>query len=139
MKKKKLEIDYSYDFELLGLSSVAKGFKLAWEINSLLHSQLKKVDDLVIDQGNEVACSYSCFQQETSYNVLRLFRNKPNESDQTRHFLVPEHPHFDFIVMIQGDELDSKRLHKELKTIPSIELVAFIPLATCKQKDNFIF
>ena len=139
MKKKKLEIDYSYDFELLGLASVAKGFKLAWQINSLLHVQLKKIDDLVIDQGNEVVCSYTCFQQETPYNVLRLFRNKPNESDQTRHFLVPEHPHFDFIVMIQGDELDSKRLQKELKAIASIELVAFIPLDTCKQKDTFIF
>ena len=139
MKKKKLEIDYSYDFELLGLSTVAKGFKLAWEINNFLNSKLIKVDDLVVDEGNGMASSYSCYQQATPYNVLRLFRNKPNESDQSKNFLVPEHPHFDFILMIQGQELDSKRLQKELKAIASIELVAFIPLDSFKTKNNFIF
>jgi hypothetical protein len=139
MKKKKLEIDYSYDFELLGLASVAKGYKLAWEINHLLAFHLKKSEDLVVDAGNGSSASFLHYVQETSHNVLRLFKNKSAESDQTKCFLVPEHPHFDYILMIQGDEHDSKRLQKEFKAIPSIELVAFIPLDSLKSKDNFIF
>jgi hypothetical protein len=71
--------------------------------------------------------------------VLRVFKNRSNESDQTKHFLAPEHNHFDYIIMIQGQELNSKRLQKELKAIPSIELVAFIPLDSLKSKDHFIF
>jgi hypothetical protein len=138
MKKKKLEIDYSYDFELLGISTVAKGFRLAWEFNGLLNCHLKKADDLTIIEG-EVTNSYSYFVDEKASNILRLFKNKSNESDQIKYFLVPEHSHFDFIIMVQGEELDSKRLQKELKAIPSIELVAFIPLDSLKSKDHFIF
>ncbi len=138
MKKKKLEIDYSYDFKLLGIATVAKGYRLAWELNSFLNCHLKKADDLLVG-GGELTTSYSYFVDETSFNVLRLFKNRSNESDQIKYFLVPEHSHFDFIMMIQGEGLDSKRLQKELKTIPSIELVAFIPLDSLKSKDHFIF
>jgi hypothetical protein len=115
MKKRKLEIDYSYDFELLGFTSASKGYKLAWEINALLNTQLRKINDLAIDFGNGTICYFACHAHETAYNLLRVFRNKPTELDKSRFFLVPEHPHFDFIVMIQGEELDSKRLQKELK------------------------
>jgi hypothetical protein len=42
MKKSKLLIDYEFDFELLGLSASAKGYKLAWELNQVLGIQLVK-------------------------------------------------------------------------------------------------
>jgi hypothetical protein len=43
-------------------------------------------------------------------------------------------------MMVQsGDETKSNRLQELLRTIPSVELVAFIPLAALKSKDNFIF
>jgi len=41
--------------------------------------------------------------------------------------------------MIQGEELQSNRLREVLRNIPSIELVAFIPLDTLKSKETFIF
>lgn len=138
MKKKKLEMDYSYDFELLGITTVAKGYRVAWEINKYLNLHLKKESDLVVKEG-ELTNSYSYFVHEAVFNVLRVFKNRSNESDQTKHFLAPEHNHFDYIIMIQGQELNSKRLQKELKAIPSIELVAFIPLDSLKSKDHFIF
>jgi hypothetical protein len=138
MKKKKLEMDYSYDFELLGITTVDKGYRVAWEINKYLNLHLKKESDLVVKEG-ELANSYSYFVHQAVFNVLRVFKNRSNESDQTKHFLAPEHNHFDYIIMIQGQELNSKRLQKELKAIPSIELVAFIPLDSLKSKDHFIF
>lgn len=138
MKKKKLDILYSYDFELLGVTTVVKGYRLAWELNNHLSMNLKKQNDLMITEG-EQTLSYSYFLDEAAFNVVRIFKNKSNESDQNRHFIVPEHNHFDFIIMIQGEAHVSKRLHKELKTIASIELVAFIPLESLKSKDHFIF
>ncbi len=138
MKKKKLEMDYSYDFELMGITTVAKGYRVAWEMNKYLNLQLKKESDLVVKEG-ELTNSYSYFVHQAVFNVLRVFKNRSNESDQVKHFLAPEHTHFDYLIMIQGQELDSKRLQKELKAIPSIELVAFIPLDSLKSKDHFIF
>ena len=71
---------------------------------------------------------------------LKLFRNKPNEQELSKNILVPEYPHFDFILMTQSDDTGkSNRLHEVLRTIPSVELVAFIPLTALKSKDHFIF
>ncbi|MEJ0029285.1 MAG: hypothetical protein WDO15_02435 [Bacteroidota bacterium] len=35
-EKRRLEVDFAYDFELMGLTSSARGYKLAWEINHVL-------------------------------------------------------------------------------------------------------
>ena len=45
MKKNKLVIEYDFDFELLGILSSARGYKLAWEINQALGIQLVKQQD----------------------------------------------------------------------------------------------
>ena len=138
MKRNRLEIEYSYDFELLGLTTSAKSYKLAWELNRKLHIRLVRKADLVI-QLRSFQLTYSVHAHESQVNTLRLFRNKSNEMEQSKHLLVPEYPHGDFILMIQGEELQSNRLREELRNIPSIELVAFIPLDTLKSKENFIF
>ena len=66
MKKKRLEIDYYYDFELLGVISAAKGYKLAWEINRILSIRLVKQPDLILTSKNQMAVSYSYFSHETN-------------------------------------------------------------------------
>jgi hypothetical protein len=138
MKKNRLEIEYSYDFELLGLTTSVKSYKLAWELNRSLNIRLVKKADLVIQTRlNQI--TYSFHAHESAVNTLRLFKNRPNETAQSKSLLVPEYPHGDFILMIQGEEHQSKRFQEELKNIPSIELVAFIPLDALKSKDNFIF
>ena len=138
MKRNRLEIEYSYDFELLGLTTSAKSYKLAWELNRRLHIRLVRKADLVI-HIRSLQLSYSVHADESPVNTVRLFRNKSNETEQSKHLLVPEYPHSDFILMIQGEELQSNRLREVLRNIPSIELVAFIPLDTLKSKETFIF
>lgn len=139
MKKKRLEIEYSYDFDLIGVISSAKGYKLAWDINNQLSARLVKQPDLIVQFKNNAEASFSYFSYENEVNKLKLFRNKPNDSE-VRSFLLPEFPHFDYIILIQGEEHgNSNRLQELLRNIASIELVAFIPLDALKSKDNFIF
>jgi hypothetical protein len=139
MKKNKLEIEYSYDFDLLGLTTSAKAYKLAWELNQSLHIRLLKKPDLIILTKSKEEAAYSLHVHETVLNTLRLFKNRPNEANLSKYLLVPEYPHVDFIIMIQGEEHASNRLQEELRAISSIEWVAFIPLGALKSKDNFIF
>jgi len=139
MKKKRLEIEYTYDFDLIGVISSAKGYKLAWDINNLLSVRLVKQQDLIVQFKNNSEASFSYFSYENEVNKLKLFRNKPNEAEG-RSLLIPEYPHLDYIVLIKGeDHGGSNRLQELLRNIPSVELVAFIPLAALKSKDNFIF
>lgn len=140
MKKKRLEIEYSFDFELLGIISSSKGYKLAWDINATLASRLIKQKDLQIQLKSNTTASYPYYSFENEVNTLKLFRNKPNEPELVKNLLVPEFPHFDYIILTRGEEhFNSNRLQELLRNNPSIELVAFIPLDALKSKANFIF
>lgn len=139
MKKSRLEIEYNYDFELLGLSSSARSYKLAWDINRALNVNLIKKEDLKMST-RDGEYFFAFYSHQSAVNTVNLFRNRSNESDTKSIFLVPEHPHLDYIVYSRGnDDVKGSRLQELLREIPSIELVAFIPLAALKSKDNFIF
>jgi hypothetical protein len=140
MKKKRLDIEYTFDFELYGIISTVKAYKLAWELNSVLGSNLVKSEDYEVIHKNKSITNYLHYEQAGEINSLKLFRNKANEESGAKDFLVPEHPHFDFILLAHGEAFaDSNRLQELLRNIPSIELVAFIPLAALKTKEYFIF
>ncbi|MBL7856945.1 MAG: IPExxxVDY family protein [Cyclobacteriaceae bacterium] len=140
MKKSKLEIEYSFDFELLGIISTAKGYKLAWEINQRLMINLVKQPDLVVGFKKNAEKSFSFYAHETVLNRLKLFKNKPSENEPGKYFLIPEFPHFDFIILAAMEEQFShERLLEMIKSIPSVQLVAAIPLEGLRSKSNFIF
>lgn len=140
MKKATLKVDYTYDFGLLGISSVVRPYKLAWWLNKELNVRLVRIDDHQVDNKLEESCAYTHYLHQTLLTTIRLFKNKPNQPESSKWALVPEYPSFDFIVMFKSDDLDlGSRLQSTLRNIVSIELVAFLPLAALKSKDNFIF
>jgi hypothetical protein len=106
----------------------------------MLGSKLVKSEDHEVINKNKAVNNYLHYAQIGEVNSLRLFKNKPIEESSAKDFLVAEHPHFDFILLTHGEAFtDSNRLQQLLRNIPSIELVAFIPLAALKTKEYFIF
>ncbi|HEY8934137.1 MAG TPA: IPExxxVDY family protein [Cyclobacteriaceae bacterium] len=140
MKKSKLIIDYEFDFELIGVTSIAKGYKLAWEINQLLGTHLVKQPDLVVGFKNDVEKRFDFFSHETQLNRLKLFKNRPGDTNPGKYFLIPEFPHFDFIILAQMDTYKKEHdLLALIKGIPGIQLASYIPLEGLKSKSNFVF
>jgi hypothetical protein len=140
MKKSKLIIDYEFNFDLLGLASTAKGYKLAWDINQVLHIDLIKQPDLVVGFKNNEEKGFSFYAYETQLNRLKLFKNKAFDNDGGKYFLIPEFPHFDFIILAaMEDRYAHQQLLNLIKSIPSVQFVATIPLEGLKSKSNFIF
>jgi hypothetical protein len=140
MKKTKLIIDYEFDFELLGLISSAKGYKLAWEINRVLGIQLIKQPDLVVGFKNKEEKGFSYYTHETQINRLKLFKNRPTDQEGGKYFLIPEFPHYDFIILANmKEQYPHQQLIHSLKSIDAIQLAALIPLDGLKSKSNFIF
>ncbi|MBL7864341.1 MAG: IPExxxVDY family protein [Cyclobacteriaceae bacterium] len=139
IRKNKLEIEYSFDFELLGIRTSLKGYKLAWHLNKILDTRLVKQKDLVIDL-KKGSSSYDHYSFATTMNALHLFRNRPSDAENALPVLVPEFPHYDYILMSQGEEnLTGNRLQEYLRQVPSVEWAALIPLSALKSKENFIF
>ena len=140
MKKSKLIIDYEFDFELLGLISAAKGYKLAWDLNQLLHINLIRQPDLIVGFKNNIEKNFSYYAYETQLNCLKLFRNKPLEGELGKYFLIPEFPHFDFILLAQNEEFTFQpAMIEQIKTIQSVQLASIIPVEHLKSKSNFVF
>lgn len=140
MKKSKLVIEYDFDFEVFGIISSSKGYKLAWEINKRLGVHLIKQPDLAVGFKNKVDRGFPHYSYETQLNRLKLFRNRPVEGQRGKYFLVPEHPHFDFIVLSHMTEMRTHHTVPDvLKQIPSVELVAPIAMDALKSKTNFVF
>lgn len=140
MKKSKLVIDYEFDFELVGLISSAKGYKLAWELNQALGIHLVKQPDLVVGFKNNEEKSFSFYDYQTQFNRLKMFKNRPADGDAGKYYLIPEFPHYDFIILTDMEEQQShQQLIHSIKSITSIQLAAPIPLEGLKSKSNFIF
>jgi hypothetical protein len=139
MKKTKLLIDYEFDFGLWGITTAARGYKLAWEINQHLGIRLVKQPDLVVGFRNNDEKWFSFYAYETPLNRLKLFKNRPSEAEPGKYFLIPEFPHYDFIILAAMEEHHTLSLVDLIRTIPSVEFVASIPLNGLKSKSNFIF
>jgi hypothetical protein len=140
MKKSKLIIEYDFDFELLGLISSAKGYKLAWEINRALGVHLVKQSDLVVGFRNNEEKSFSHYAHQTQLNRLKVFKNKPVGHEAGKYFLIPEFPHYDFIILTDMEEqYQDQHLMQSIRSIADIQLVSLIPLDGLKSKSNFIF
>jgi hypothetical protein len=140
MKRSKLVIDYEYDFELLGLTTFLKGYRLAWELNQALRINLVKQPDLAVGFRKNEEKSFSFYAFQGTHNRLKLFKNKASENEPGKYFLIPEFPHYDFIILAAMEEQYSKQQLVDLvKSVPDVQLVAGIPLEGLKSKSNFIF
>lgn len=140
MKKSKLIVEYDYNFELAGIVSTVRGYKLAWEINHKLGIHLVKQPDLIVGFKNQMEKQFSYYAFETRLNRLKLFKNKPVDYSEGNYFLVPEFPRFDFIILAASEEPEyfTGVMHL-LKEIPSLELITSIPTDSLRSKSNFVF
>ena len=133
-------MEYEFDFDVFGITSSVKGYKLAWEINERLGIHLVRQPDLLVGFKNHEEKSFSHYSFGSTVNHLKLLRNKPQEMDKGKYFLIPEFPHYDFIILARlTDHHTNASLAEVLKKIPAVELVVPIALDTLKSKSNFVF
>ncbi|MBX2965954.1 MAG: IPExxxVDY family protein [Cyclobacteriaceae bacterium] len=140
MKKNKLIVEYDFDFELAGVISALKGYKLAWEINRKLGVKLVRQPDLPVGFKKGEERYFSFYAYETPLNRLKLFKNKPIDYETGKYFLVPEFPRFDFILLTASEDNNfTSMILQTIKEIPSVELVTPIAAGSLKSRSNFIF
>ncbi|MEJ2004194.1 MAG: IPExxxVDY family protein [Cyclobacteriaceae bacterium] len=137
MKKNRLIIEYDYDFHLLGLTSSAKFYKLAWTLNQLLGIELKKGEDYRLDLLKEPA-SFELYTFGDPEVQFWLYRNRSVSSDS--QCLLPEFPHFDYIIKIpeESQTFILKELQEALREVDLIEYIRALDAKNLKSRDNFL-
>lgn len=140
MKKSKLVIEYDFDFDAYGIISSAKGYRLAWELNRHLNLHLIRQPDIAVGFRDKVNIGFSHYSFETQVSQFKLLSNKPADRLPGKYSLMPESPHYDYIVLARlHDRHPNDLLLDELKQIPSVELASAIALEELKSKTNFVF
>lgn len=138
MKKTKLIIECEYHFDLIGVSSSVKLYKVAWALNNQLQIRLVKTEDFKLEmKGGATAtfCNYEYLVEESSFN---LFRNRSMEMEGA--YLLPELNHFDYIIKLSRNSQTFAKevIIKELKEMKWIEYISPLEVEKLKSKDNFL-
>ncbi len=138
LKRTKLDIEFSYEFWLFGLSSSAKFFKLAWAINKHLGLQLIRQKDHKIVNRDSEDSYYGIYNWICETGCIELFKNKSMEGKAG--YLIPEFSHFDYFVKIDCSlqSFSREEILKELKDVPWIEYIAGLEVIDLKSIDNYL-
>lgn len=165
MGKHTLEIEYDYDFVLIGISSHEKDYRFCWALNNKLKLELSKKESLEIKGRKQATPSYFSFftfddqDQYTEYSVLANFSEskslaestentlfgpagKSRQDDQSENeFLVPEHKQMNYFFVVRG-EMDDDEVEEMIQQIREIDIVLTairIDPKNLKSKQNLIF
>ena len=137
MKKNRLIIEYDYEFHLLGITSSAKFYKLAWALNKALSIDLRKIEDYRLETVQDTA-TFELYTFGEPDTLFWFYRNR-SVSHDTR-FLIPEFPHFDYLVKIPTDSQSFaiKEIIKVLRDVDLIEYIGALDVKALKSRDNFL-
>jgi hypothetical protein len=126
-----LDIEIEYDFELIGLSSHEKDYRLAWSLNRQMGWSLKRTNDIELARP-EGFLTCACFEYTTLHEKTK-FTLLDNKSDAG--LLMAELPQFDFLLKIENLQQPlSDDFYRQLKKTPL--LIASFLLATEKLKNK---
>lgn len=142
MKKNRLTSVYPYDFELIGIVSSAKEYRLAWHLNQLKAFHLIKSDDIKIEFADNKLIRVSVLQEETDIKKVYLLKNKlVTTNSSINQYLISELQRFDYLLKLsnQTEENWANELLLGFKNVPVIDYSLRIDISKIKMKDNLLF
>ncbi len=161
MGKHTLEIEYDYDFALIGVSSHEKDYRFCWALNNKLGIELTKQESLEIKRKKQKTPSHFSFfahndeDEFKEYIVIanfsegksisakesNLFGEKTKNSQSENEFLIPEHKQMNYFFVVRG-EIENAEVNELIRKIKSIDIVltaVSIDVKQLKSKQNLIF
>lgn len=146
MKKSELALECYFDFDLIGIISIVKEYKLAWHINEITNLQLAKGPDMTMefsaDNQTLVKVLISNFAYQQDHLHVTLLQNKLiTKSTMEFRFLIEELQQFDYLLKYQEEttQTTAKDILSLLRSLEVIEYAAILEPSIIKSRDNLIF
>lgn len=158
MAKHTLEIEFDYDFVLIGISSHEKDYRLCWTINNALNLQLTKQESLEIKGKKQTTPSFFSFflfekqddfidyaiianlsESKTVEQTTSTLFDALDESDN--EYLIPEQKQMNYFFLIRG-EIENEEVNeiiKQIKEIENVQTAVRIDVKSLRSKQNLIF
>ena len=130
-----LEIEDEYDFEIIGVSSHEKDYRLAWSLNKSLGWRLVRIEDAVVE-GKRSTTHHARFRwtHPVDQTVFTLIDNKTPEGT-----FMPDMAQFDYILKIeQPSESTMEALFNELRETKLVLAFQLQNVDKLKFKSNLL-
>lgn len=142
MKKTRLATTYEFDFELIGIVSMVKEYKLAWSLNQLKLFHLVKADDIKIEFTGHQQILISNLVYEDEYAVVHLLKNRLlSTQNGSNQYLIPDLSRFDYLLKVKNAVEDhwAERIYEQIREAKIADYVMKIELDRIKQRENLLF
>lgn len=140
MKRTKLLLEHTYDFELLGLVSPVKDYKMAWLINRDMHLNLVRSEDLILEFLTLPGLKIPQFFLSLPHGFVQLLKNKALNTSNQISYLIPELKSVDYFLLVQ-DQTFQVSIHtfaEQLDKNPFIQNVIPLDVTKLKSKENLL-
>jgi len=136
MTKYQLEVEYDYDFLMVGISCHAKDYRLCWGLNQKLGFNLEKLDqDIEIRHRKPDRSSYhsvyTWYNKET-HAEYNLVLNKTNAG-----VLIPEQKQADYFLIVRNNFDDD--IETQIREIDFVLTAFEVNVDSLKSKQNLVF
>ncbi len=140
MKKAKLQIEPTFDFELLGIVSPIREYRMAWLVNQELELNLVKADDLELEFLNSEKLEIAQYFLSLPHGFIQLLKNKALNSSQQLAYLIPELKNLDYFLLVQDEteQLDLSNFMEKLSRNPLVQSIVRIDISKLKSKENLL-
>ena len=140
MKKAKLLVEPTFDFELLGIVSPIRDYRMAWLVNKELELNLVKADDLELEFLSAEKLEISQYFLSLPHGFIQLLKNKALNSSQQLAYLIPELKNLDYFLLVQDEteQLDLSHFMEKLSQNSLVQSIVRIDISKLKSKENLL-
>jgi len=140
MKKTKLVIEPTFDFELIGLAAPVKDYKMAWLINRDLDLDLVRADEIHIEFLSSSKLEISQYFLSLPHGYIQLLKNKAINTSQQLAYLIPELRNLDYFLLVQDQthQTNIATFIDVLSVNPFIQSVVRLDISKIKSKENLL-
>lgn len=130
---------YDINYDLFGIVSNIKEYKLAWILNKIFSIDLIKFDDLIITKYNQKTFQVSNYFYETDEFIIRILKNRllNRKNDNNEKFLINKLSKFDYLFQVynSSNEFNKRKIINKLNAESSIQFANFVDINLIKEKD----
>lgn len=137
MPKILLELEEDYTFDLIGICSHNKDYRLSWELNQLPEFNFTKAENYELQKKGELQShAFYTFVDEENQLDYFLINNRSENG-----LLLPEENKCDYLLIIKGstDEQLKKVIHQKVITLKSVLTAYLINVENLNSKENLLF
>ena len=140
MKKAKLLVEPTFDFELLGIVSPIRDYRMAWLVNKELELNLVKVEDLELEFLSAEKLEISQYFLSLPHGFIQLLKNKAINSTKQAAYLIPELKNLDYFLLVQDEteQMDLSNFMEKLSRNPLVQSIVRIDISKLKSKENLL-